>query len=103
VYVTFRDCRAVKELEKVQLRATKLVMTIKHLSYMERRIRLNVPTLKYRVTDTYTRRHDRSLQSIYLLKLYSLTQPENCIIVPTLRYNFQVVLKNIILVFKLPT
>jgi len=33
-------------LEKVQMRATKLVMTVKHLSYKERLERLDLPTLK---------------------------------------------------------
>jgi len=41
---------AFKELEKVQMRATKLglVITVKNLRYMGRLIRLNLPTLKYR-------------------------------------------------------
>jgi len=37
----------VKDLEKVQMRAIKLVMTVKHLSYKERLERLKLPTLKY--------------------------------------------------------
>jgi len=32
------------------MRATKLVMTVKHLSYKERLVRLKLPTLKYRHT-----------------------------------------------------
>ena len=32
------------------MRATKLVMTVKHLSYKERLARLKLPTLKYRRT-----------------------------------------------------
>jgi len=40
----------IKDLEKVQMRATKLVMTVKHLSYKERLARLKLPTLKYRRT-----------------------------------------------------
>jgi len=40
----------IKDLEKVQMRAIKLVMTVKHLSYMERLARLKLPTLKYRRT-----------------------------------------------------
>jgi len=40
----------IKELEKVQMRATKLVMTVKHLSYKKRLARLKLPTLKYRCT-----------------------------------------------------
>jgi len=35
-----------KELERVQMRATKLVITVKHLPYMGRLIRLNLPTLR---------------------------------------------------------
>ena len=30
------------------MRATKLVMTVKHLSYKERLVKLKLPTLKYR-------------------------------------------------------
>ena len=37
----------VKKLEKVQKRATKLVITIKKLHYEERLRRLKLPTLKY--------------------------------------------------------
>ena len=36
--------------EKVQMRATKLVLTVKHLTYKERLRQLNLPTLKYRRT-----------------------------------------------------
>ena len=32
----------IKDLEKVQMRATKLVMTVKHLSYKERLVRLKL-------------------------------------------------------------
>jgi len=35
----------IKDLEKVQMRETKLVMTVKHLSYKERLVRLKLPTL----------------------------------------------------------
>jgi len=38
----------VKDLEKVQMRATKLVITIKHLKYKERLPRLKLPTLRFR-------------------------------------------------------
>jgi len=38
----------IKDLEKVQMRATKLVLTIKHLTYKERLLQLKLPTLKYR-------------------------------------------------------
>ena len=34
--------------EKVQMRATKLVITIKHLKYKERLHRLKLPTLRFR-------------------------------------------------------
>ena len=37
-----------KDLEKVQMRATKLVITIKYLTYKDRLKRLKLPTLKYR-------------------------------------------------------
>ena len=38
----------VEDLEKVQKRATKLVKGIRKLSYKERLMRLNLPTLKFR-------------------------------------------------------
>jgi len=38
----------IKDLEKVQMRATKLVLTVKHLTYKERLVLLKLPTLKYR-------------------------------------------------------
>jgi len=38
----------IKSIEKVQMRATKLVTTIKHLPYAERVKALQLPTLKYR-------------------------------------------------------
>jgi len=38
----------ITDLEKVQMRATKLVITVKHLRYKERLVRLKLPTLKYR-------------------------------------------------------
>jgi len=38
----------IKDLKKVQMRATKLVITIKNLTYKDRLKRLNLPTLKYR-------------------------------------------------------
>jgi len=38
----------IKDLEKVQMRATKLVITIKNLTYKDRLKRLKLPTLKYR-------------------------------------------------------
>ena len=38
----------IKVLEKVQRRATKLVTSIKHLSYEDRLRKLKLPTLKYR-------------------------------------------------------
>ena len=40
----------IKDLEKVQMRATKLVMKVKHLKYKERLERLKLPTLRYRCT-----------------------------------------------------
>ena len=38
----------IKDLEKVQMRATKLVNSIKNLTYKDRLKRLKLPTLKYR-------------------------------------------------------
>jgi len=38
----------IKELEKVQKHATKLVISIKNLTYKDRLKRLKLPTLKYR-------------------------------------------------------
>jgi len=38
----------IKDLEKVQMRATKLVITVKNLTYKDRLKRLKLPTLKYR-------------------------------------------------------
>ena len=38
----------IKRLEKVQMRATKLVNNVKHLSYENRLKKLKLPTLKYR-------------------------------------------------------
>jgi len=38
----------IKDFEKVKMRATKLVITIKNLTYKDRLKRLKLPTLKYR-------------------------------------------------------
>jgi len=38
----------IKDLEKVQMRATKLVLNVRHLTYKERLMQLKLPTLKYR-------------------------------------------------------
>jgi len=38
----------IKSIEKVQMRATKLVITIKYLPYAKRLKALQLPTLKYR-------------------------------------------------------
>ena len=40
----------LKEVEKIQNRATKLVIKLKNKSYIYRLIYLNLPTLKYRST-----------------------------------------------------
>ena len=40
--------KKTKNMEKVQIRATSLVRSIRHLPYVERLKRLNLPTLKYR-------------------------------------------------------
>ena len=37
----------IKDLEKVQMRASKLVITIKNLTYKDRLKRLKLPTVKY--------------------------------------------------------
>jgi len=46
---------SIKDLENFQMRATKLVLTVKHLTYKERLLQLKLPTLKYRRTkgDSY--------------------------------------------------
>ena len=38
----------IKNIEKIQMRATKLVISIKHLPYAKRLKALQLPTLKYR-------------------------------------------------------
>jgi len=38
----------IKNLEKVQMRATKLLKEVKNLSFVERLKYLNLPTLQYR-------------------------------------------------------
>ena len=38
----------IKEIEKVQKRATKLTINLRHMSYTDRLLRLKLPTLKYR-------------------------------------------------------
>jgi len=38
----------IKEIEKVQKRATKLIINLKHMSYTDRLLHLSLPTLKYR-------------------------------------------------------
>ena len=38
----------IKEIEKVQKKATKLIINLKNMSYTDRLKRLNLPTLKYR-------------------------------------------------------
>jgi len=40
--------RDIKEVEKVQKRATKLIISFKNMSYTDRLSRLKLPTLKYR-------------------------------------------------------
>ena len=40
----------IKDLEKIQMSATKPIITVKRLSYKERLARLKLPTLKYRRT-----------------------------------------------------
>ena len=38
----------IEDIEKVQKRATKLVISLKHLPYVDRLQQLKLPTLKYR-------------------------------------------------------
>jgi len=38
----------IKDIEKVQKRATKLIINFKNMSYTDRLQRINLPTLKYR-------------------------------------------------------
>jgi len=38
----------IKEIEKVQKRATKLITNVKNMSYIDRFKHLKLPTLKYR-------------------------------------------------------
>ena len=39
----------IEIIENVQRKATKLVLTVSHLSYLDRLARLNLPTLSYRI------------------------------------------------------
>ena len=60
------------------MRATKLVITVNHIPYMDRLIRLNLPTLKYRrvggdmteVYKTLTNRYDVGV-NLHLQQLHS--------------------------------
>jgi len=38
----------IEDIEKIQKRATKLIISLKKLSYKDRLIKLKLPTLKYR-------------------------------------------------------
>ena len=40
----------IHDLEKIQKRATKLIPSLQHLSYLERHQHLNLPSLLYRRT-----------------------------------------------------
>ena len=40
----------IRDLEKIQKRATKLIPSLQHLSYLERLQHLNLPSLLYRRT-----------------------------------------------------
>ena len=40
--------RDIEDIENVQKRATKLVISLKHLPYIDRLQQLKLPTLKYR-------------------------------------------------------
>jgi len=41
----------IKNIEKVQKRATKLIISLKKLQYLERLRQLKLPTLKYNIAD----------------------------------------------------
>jgi len=47
VWCPFKLCN-IEEIEKIQKRATRLIIELKHKPYKERLIHLNLPTLKYR-------------------------------------------------------
>ena len=61
----------IEKLEKVQKRATKLVLTVKSLNYEERLRKLNLPTLKFRwirgdmieVYKIFNRKYDEEVTS----------------------------------------
>ena len=50
----------IKDLEKVQMRATKLVITIKNLTYKDRLKRLKLPTLNIDVLKVIRLKYTRS-------------------------------------------
>ena len=62
----------IKDLEKVQMRATKLIISIKKLPYKERLMHLKLPTLKYRrlrgdmieIYKIVTNRYDKDINLI---------------------------------------
>jgi len=59
----------IKDLVKVQMRATKLVIKLKHLRYKERLERLELPTLRYRrirgdMTEVYKILTERYCKSV---------------------------------------
>jgi len=76
----------INDLEKVQRRATKLVLTVKHLKYKERLIRLQLPTLRYRRTrgdmiEVYkilTNRYDTNINFSFETQQDSRTRGQNC-------------------------
>ena len=45
--VTTHTVQDKKNVEKVKMKATKLIQEIKHMSYIDRLINLNLPTLLY--------------------------------------------------------
>ena len=60
VWNPYRQGLIINDLENVQVRATKLVLTVKHLKYKKRLIRLQLPTLRYErmrgdMIEVYTR------------------------------------------------
>ena len=72
----------IKTLEKVQMRATRLVRSIKHLSYTERLKQLKLPTLKFRrirgdmieVYKIVTGKYDTSLSYSIMVNSDSVTR-----------------------------
>jgi len=59
----------IEEMEKIQKRATKLIIKLKHKQYKERPIHLNLPTLKYRWLCEYMTEVFKIIHNIYNAKV----------------------------------